>query len=83
MRLRFTAEMIGDNGERVSMPIEVETAVPNPEEFGDKSRFYEIFDQYEKAALEARNQAAEEITESYLNAATASKKGRKKEKDAK
>ena len=41
MRLRFTAEMIGDNGERVSMPIEVETAVPNPEEFGDKSRFYE------------------------------------------
>ena len=83
MRLRFTAEMIGDNGERVSMPIEVETSVPNPEEFGDKSRFYEIFDQYEKAALEARNQAAEEITESYLNAATASKKGRKKEKNAK
>ncbi len=43
MRLRFTAEMIGDNGERVSMPIEVETAVPNPEEFGDKSRFYQIW----------------------------------------
>ena len=37
MRLRFTAEMIDDNGERVSRPIEVETAVPNPEEFGDKS----------------------------------------------
>lgn len=83
MRLRFTAEMIDDNGERVSMPIEVETTVPNPEEYGDKSRFYEIFDQYEKAALEARNQAAEEITESYLNAATALKKGRKKGKGAK
>ena len=65
------------------MPIEVETAVPNPEEYGDKSRFYEIFDQYEKAALEARNQAAEEITERYLNAATALKKGRKKGKGAK
>ena len=83
MRLRFTAEMIDDNGERVSMPIEVETTVPNPEEYGDKSRFHEIFDQYEKAALEARNQAAEEITESYLNAATALKKGRKKGKGAK
>ena len=46
MRLRFTAEMIGDNGERVSMPIEIETAVPNPEEFGDKSRFYEILHQF-------------------------------------
>jgi hypothetical protein len=44
---------------------------------------YEIFDRYEKAALEARNQAAAKITQSYLNAATASKKGRKKEKDAK
>ena len=83
MRLRFTAEMIEDNGERVCMPVEIERAVPNPEEYGDKSRFYEIFDQFEKAALEARNQAAEEITESYLNAATASKKGRKNEKNAK
>ena len=80
MRLRFTAEMIDDNGERVSMPIEVETAVPNPEEFGDKSLFHEIFDRYERAALEARNQAAEEITESYLNAATALKKGAAKGK---
>ena len=42
MRLRFTAEMINDKGERVSMPIELETAVPNPEEYGDKSRFYSI-----------------------------------------
>jgi len=83
MRLRFTAEMIDDHGERVSMPAEIETAVPNPEEYGDKSRFYEIFDRYEKAAPEARNQAAAKITQSYLNAATASKKGRKKEKDAK
>ena len=83
MRLRFTAEMIDDDGERVSMPVEIETTVPNPEEYGDKSRFYEIFDRYEKAALEARNQAAAKITQSYLNAATASKKGRKKEKDAK
>ena len=83
MRLRFTAEMTDDNGERVSMPVEIETAVPNPEEYGDKSRFYEIFDRYEKAAPEARNQAAEEITESYLNAATALKKGRQKGKSGK
>lgn len=83
MRLRFTAEMIDDGGERVSMPVAVETAVPNLEEYGDRSRFYEIFDRYEKAALEARNQAAAEITESYLNAATALKKGRKTGKDAK
>ena len=83
MRLRFTAEMIDDNGERVSKPVEIETAVPSPEEYGDKNRFYEIFDQYERAALKARNQAAEEITESYLNAATALKKGRKKGNGAK
>ena len=83
MRLRFTAEMIDDDGKCISMPVEMETAVPNLEEYGDKSRFYEIFDQYEKAALEARNQAAEAITESYLNAAAALKKGRKVESGAK
>ena len=83
MRLGFTAEMIDDNGERVSMPAEIETAVPNPEEYGDKSRFYETFDPYEIAALEARNQAAEEIAERCLIAAVALKKGLKKEKDVK
>ena len=83
MCLRFRAEIIDDNGERVSKPVEIETEVPNSEEYGDKSRFYEIFDQYERAALESRNQAAEEITESYLNAATALKKWRKKGNDAK
>ncbi|MBR0281513.1 MAG: hypothetical protein IJQ81_07970 [Oscillibacter sp.] len=40
MRLRFTAEMIDDNGERVSKPVEIETSVPNPEKYGDKSCFY-------------------------------------------
>ena len=28
MRLRFRVEMIGDNGERGSMPVEIETGVP-------------------------------------------------------
>lgn len=83
MRLRFTAEMIDDRGERICQPVKIETAVPNLEEYGDKSRFYEIFDQYEKAALEVRNQAAKEITESYLNAASALKKGLQKAKSVK
>lgn len=83
MRLRFTAEMIDERGEQVSQPVEIETAVPNLEEYGDKSRFYEIFDRYEKAALEVRNQAAREITESYLNAASALKKGLQKAKSVK
>lgn len=82
MRLRFTAEMIDDNGERISNPVEMEAAVPNLEEYGEKSRFYEIFDRYEKSALEMRNQVAEEITQSYLNAATGLKKGRKKGESA-
>lgn len=83
MRLRFTAEMIDDKGERVCQPVEIEAAVPNLEEYGDKNRFYEIFDRYEKAALEARNQVAREITEDYLNAASALKKGLQGEKSAK
>ena len=77
MRLRFTAEMIEENGNRVSMPVEVETAVPNLGEFGDKSLFYEIFDRYERAVLEVHNQAAEGITESYLNAASTNKGGKR------
>ena len=82
MRLRFTAEMIDDNGERISNPVEIEAAVPNLEDYGDKSHFYEIFDRYEKSALAMRNQVAEEITQSYLKAAAALKKGRKEGKSA-
>ena len=77
MKLRFTAELIDDNGELVCRRTEVETTVPKLEEYGERTRFYEVFDRYEKSALEARNQAAMEITQSYLNAAAALKKGRK------
>ena len=77
MKLRFTAELIDDNGELVSRRTEVETTVPKLEEYGERSRFYEVFDRYEKSALEARNQAAVEITQSYLNAAAVLKKGAK------
>ena len=66
--------MIDDNGECISTPVEVETAVPNLEKYGDKGRFCEIFDLYEKEAPEAHNQVAEGITGGYLNAAAASKK---------
>ena len=76
MRLRFTAEMIDDDGERVSTPAEIETAVPNPGAHGDKRRFYEIFEQYEKATPEVRNQTAEEIRQDYPNAVTTLKRKR-------
>lgn len=74
MKLRFMAEITDDNGNRVVAPIEVEKEIPDLNEFEDSSQFYEVFNRYEKPALDARNGIAEEITRLYLDAAADLKK---------
>ena len=66
MRVRFTAEIIDDNGEGINIPVKVETEVPNITEFSNPIEFYKVFDRYERPVIEARNQVASEITKDYL-----------------
>lgn len=84
MKIRLYAEIIDDNGNKVTKPIEVEAAIPDIKEFGNQDEFCQIFDRYERPVLEARNQLGREITNEYLNqAAQAVKKGVKRGKRAK
>lgn len=74
MKVRLMAEITDDNGKKVIKPIEMETEVPDIEEFGDKSQFYEVFERYEKPVLVARTQLMEELTKCYMDEAAALKK---------
>lgn len=75
MKVRLMAEITDDNGKKLMKPIEIETKVPDIEEFGDKSQFYQVFDRYEKPVLAARTQLMEKLTKEYMDEAAALKKG--------
>ena len=64
MKVKFTAELIDESGNKIVK--EIEREIPNINEYGKPEEFYEIFDRYEKPVIEARNQIAEEITQEYL-----------------
>ena len=69
MKIRFTAEIIDDNGNVLKNPVSVETKVPDLTDFNCPSEFLKVFDQYERPVIEARNQIASEITKDYLEEA--------------
>jgi len=75
MKLRLMAEITDDKGKRVIAPVEIEREIPDTEAFGDPAKFYEVFDQYERPALEARAQLMEEMTKEYLEQAALKKDG--------
>lgn len=75
MKIRFTAEIIDDNGNSVKAPVAVETDVPDLTEYNCPSEFLRVFDRYERPVIEARNQIASEITKDYLEEAVFLKGG--------
>ncbi len=78
MKVQFTAKVIDDEGKNVTKTIEAETTVPDISEFGNASTFLDVFDRYEQAVLNIRNQTAADLTQAYLEAAAledAAKKG--------
>ena len=75
MNLRLMAEITDANGKKAIAPIEIEREIPDIEAFGDPAKFYEMFDAYERPALEARTQLMEELTKEYLEQAALKKRG--------
>ncbi len=69
MKVQFTAKVTDDDGKTVTKTIEAEAAVPDISEFGDASTFLTVFDRYEQAVLNVRNQTPAELTQAYLDAA--------------
>lgn len=75
MKLRLMAEITDEKGRKVISPVEIEREIPDIEAFGDSTKFYEVFDEYERPALEARTQLMEELTKEYLEQAALKKGG--------
>jgi len=68
LKLEFIARITMPDGKVIERSVEADGGIPTPDGFdmSTKQGFLESFDTYEKAAIEARNRAAEEITEEYL-----------------
>jgi len=69
MKVRFTAEIVDDDGEVRKAPVRAEADVPEITEFTSPSEFYKVFDRFERPVIEARNQVAAEVTKDYLEEA--------------
>lgn len=72
MKVKFTAEIIDDNGNVVGKRTSEEGGIPSLEDFdlSTKEGFLRDFDALEKAVMAARNQIGEEITEEALGSAS-------------
>jgi len=68
VKLEFIARITTPDGKVIERIVEADGTIPTPDDFdmSSKQGFLESFDAYEKAALEARNKAGEEITAEYL-----------------
>jgi hypothetical protein len=72
VKLEFIARVTTSDGKVIERKVEAKDGIPTLDAFDLSSRqaFLESFDAYEKAALEARNKIAEDITGEYLAAIT-------------
>ncbi len=80
MKVKFTAEIIDDNGNTIGTRASEADGIPSPEQFDLSTRegFLRDFDAMEKAILKARNQIDGDIAEEILT--DASKKNRNRAK---
>lgn len=80
MKVKFTAEIIDDDGNIIGTRTSEADGIPSPEQFDlcTKKGFLRDFDALEKAILKARDQVDDGIAEEFLTAA--SKKNRNRTK---
>src|SRR6266550_9133691 len=67
MKMRITVNIEKEDGSELTEPTTIEVDIPEIEAFTDPKVFDEVFDQYERGVLEARNGVVEEATEKYLS----------------
>jgi hypothetical protein len=67
MRMQITVNIKNEDNSEVAEPTTIEVEVPDFEAFTGPDKFGEVFDQYERKVLKARNEAIEAATEKYLS----------------
>ena len=82
MKIQMIVHIKNDDGTFGADSTAIEVDVPNYEAFTGPENFGEVFDQYERKVLKARNEAIEVATEKYLSELAQKKPGlrRKSEK---
>jgi hypothetical protein len=66
MKIQMIVHIKNDDGTVGAESTAIEVDVPNYEAFTGPENFGEVFDQYERKVLEARNEVVEAATEKYL-----------------
>jgi hypothetical protein len=66
MKIQMIVHIKNDDGTFGAESTAIEVEVPNYEAFTGPENFGEIFDQYERKVLEARNEVVEAASEMYL-----------------
>jgi len=67
MKIQMIVNIKNDDGTFGAESTAIEVDVPNYEAFTGPEQFGEVFDQYERKVLEARNAVVESATENYLS----------------
>lgn len=67
MKMRITVNIEKEDGSELTGPTAMEVDIPEIESFTGPKVFDEVFNQYERRVLEARNEVVEEATEKYLS----------------
>jgi len=70
MKIQMIVNIKNDDGTIGAESATIEVEVPNYEAFTGPEQFGEIFDQYERRVLEARNAVVKAATENYLSEMT-------------
>ena len=79
MKIQMIVHIKNDDGTCEADSTAIEVDVLNYEAFTGHKNFGEVFDQYERKVLEARNEVAKSATEKYLDG-MAQKKHRQKQR---
>ncbi len=67
MKIQMIVHIKNDDGTFGADSTAIEVDVPNYEAFTEPKNFGEVFDQYERKVLEARNDVVKSATEKYLD----------------
>jgi hypothetical protein len=67
MKVQIIVNIQNEDNSEAAESTTIEVNVPKFEEFTGPEKFGEVFDQYERNVLKARNEAVEAATEKYLS----------------
>ncbi len=77
MKMRILVTIENEDESEITEPTTVVVAIPEIEAFTGPDVFDQVFDQYERRVLEARNGVVEQATQKYLSEVAKKKSSRR------